>query len=160
MKRALRACALIFVLVLVACDGGGEQATNGESESDGGITHAEYVEKVDAICADDRARLQELEPPTNLEESGPFLRKILPVIRDQIAAVRDLGEPPAERRDIFFQWLEARDGIVETTAQMIGAAEDGEEKEFGRLGAIQQDLDRAADKAAAAYGLKVCGSSG
>lgn len=148
--------ALVLVGLASACDGGSPGVEQGQAV---GTSRAAFIEKVDEICAGDRAELEDIGPPRNLKESGPFLRQVLPVIRDQIAAIRELGEPPAKRRDVYLKWLQARDGIVETTVLMIEAAESGDEQQFQSLAAAQKDLDTAADKAAAEYGFEVCGSS-
>lgn len=148
--------ALVLVGLSTACDGGSPSVDRGQAA---GASRASFIEKVDKICAGDRAELEDIDPPRNLKESGPFLRQVLPVIRDQIAAIRELGDPPPERRDVYLEWLQARDGIVETTVLMIDAAESGEEQQFQSLATVQRDLETAADKAAAEYGFKVCGSS-
>ena len=148
--------ALVLVGLSSACDGGSPSVDQGRVA---GASRAEFIAKVDEICAGDRSALEDIDPPRNLKESGPFLRQVLPVIRDQIAAIRELGEPPAERRDVYLEWVQARDGIVKTTVLMIEAAESGDEQEFQTLAAAQRDLDTAADKAAAEYGFEVCGSS-
>lgn len=145
----LLACAL-----LTGCNGD-EQPSDAE-----GPTRAEFIARVDAICADRSNALEDLDPPRNLEESARFLRRVLPVIRDQLERIRALGAPPDDGAQTYVQWFEARDGIVETTADMIDAAEEGDAARFQELAALQQQLDEKADNAAAAYGFEVCGASG
>ena len=158
MRRSFRAVAtaLVFVSILLSsCDGG--DTPEGDGSAPSGLTRAELIEQVDEICTKGRAQLKDLQPPKNLKESSQFLRQILPIIREQLTKIRGLGEPPEDGRRVYLQWIEARDGIVETTARMIAAAEEGDQSEFQRLAALQQDLDTQADKAASAYGFKVCG---
>ena len=158
MRRPLRlvAAALAVLALVTACDGGGDTPDEDQDAAQE-LTRAELVEAVDEICTQGRSQLENLEPPKNLDESAQFLRRILPIIREQLTEIRELGEPPEDGRRIYLQWIEARDGIVETTAQMIAAAEEGDQTEFQRLAAIQQDLDVQADKTAGVYGFKVCG---
>lgn len=158
MPRTLCVLVLSLLLFSTACDGGGDGGENGETLT-AQLSRAELIEKVDEICSVGRSQLENLEPPKSLKESAPFLREILPVIRDQLVEIRELGEPPADGREIYLQWIEARDGIVETTAKMIGAAEEGDEDQFQQLAALQQGLDQQADKAANEYGFKVCGAT-
>ena len=158
MRRTLCALSLSLLLFSTACDGGGDTAVNGEA-SPAQLSRAELIEQVDEICTRGRSQLENLEPPTSLKESAPFLREIFPLIREQLVEIRELGEPPADGREIYLQWIEARDGIVETTAQMIAAAEEGDESQFQLLAARQQELDQQADKAANTYGFNVCGAS-
>ena len=123
-------------------------------------TRAEFIARVDAICADRSNAVEGQEPPRNLEESARFLRRLLPVLREQLARIRALGEPPDDGARTYVEWFEARDGIVETTADMIDAAEDKDIARFQELATLQQQLDEAADEAAAAYGFEECGRSG
>ena len=158
MRKSLRvvATALVFAAILLpSCDGG--DTPDEDKSATSGLTRTELIQQVDEICTKGRAQLKDLEPPKNLKESSRFLRQILPIIREQLTWIRGLGEPPEDGRSVYLQWIEARDGIVETTARMIAAAEEGDRSEFERLAAIQQDLDTQADKAAKAYGFKVCG---
>ena len=153
MKR-IALVVLFSLLVCTACDGAAREA------GDDVLTKAEFRERVDAICADRSNALEGLAPPENLEESAVFLRRLLPVIRDQVARIRALGEPPEDGAQAYLEWFEAREGVVETTADMIDAAEDGDAARFQGLATVQQELDEKADEAAATYGFEVCGRSG
>ena len=93
-----------------------------------------------------------------MEESAQFLREVLPVIREQLDRIRALGEPPEDGADVYLEWFEARDSIVEATAQMIEAAEEEDRRLFQQLAAVQQELDERADAAATEYGFESCGS--
>ncbi len=152
------AALVAIALVLGACNGesGSTDAPSPASE----VTRAEFIERVDAVCAREDNRLTGLEAPESLAETGPFLRKVLPVIRGQLDDIRQLGDPPADGREIFLRWFEARDGIVETTVAMIEAAEEGNGSLFQRMVVVQEELDDRADEAAEAYGLEVCGRGG
>ena len=148
------ACVLTFA-TLVACDGSGD--TDPPVNEAPRLSRAEFTAEVDAICAADRDKLGGLEAPEGLRGAPQFLRQVLPVIREQLARIRDLGEPPAEGAETYLDWFQARNGIVETTAQMIEAAESGDNDQFQRLAILQQQLDEKADEAADAYGFEVCG---
>ena len=152
--------ACVILLALPACDGAGSDTSD---ESPGGgssqMTKAEFIERVDAICASTNP-LEGVDPPKNLSEGARFLRRLLPVIRAQLDRIRAVGQPPEEDAATYLEWFEARDGIVETTADMIEAAEEGDAAQFGRLALLQQELDADADEAARAYGFEVCGGSG
>ena len=144
-----------FGLVMAGCDDSSDPEAQPAAGAE--LTRAEFTAEVDAICADDSSDLEGLEAPDNLKDSGPFLREVLPVIRDQLNRIREVGEPPEPGRETFLRWFAARDGIVETTAAMIEAAEEGDESQFQRMVLVQRELDERADAAADAYGLEVCG---
>ena len=145
-----------------ACDGGGRSDPLGEPAATNGaaLTKAQLITEIDAICSGARDLLEGLEAPGTLKEAAKFLRKVLPVIRDQAQEIKALGDPPSQDRDLYLEWLSAREGIVETTALMIKAAEERDRNGFERHAILQSDLDSRADAAAQKYGFEVCGSSG
>ncbi len=153
MRRATAAVVMVTSLFLGCSD------DSSEPEADT-VTREEFTARVDAICADRSRAIEDFEPPRNAEESARLLRRFLPVMRDQLARIRALGEPPESGSSTYLQWFAARDGIVETTADMIDAAEEGDAGRFQELASLQQQLDEKADEAAAAYGFEVCGQSG
>ncbi len=159
MRRGLISAFVAFAVLVSGCDGGGSDVSEQENGGASAITKAEFIERIDAICASGHA-IEGLEPPENLAESERFLRRVLPVIRSQLDRIRAVGEPPERDSATYIEWFEARDGIVETTARMIEAARDGDRAQFGRLAMLQQELDAQADEAARAYGFEVCGVSG
>lgn len=159
MRRASKAARVVLagtalLLALSACeDEGDTPAAEGAPQ----LSRSEFTAAVDEICAADRDALTDLEAPRGLKGAPEFLREVLPVIREQLVRVRELGDPPAEGAETYLDWLQARDGIVQTTAQMIEAAESGDRDQFQRLAILQQQLDEKADEAAEEYGFEVCG---
>lgn len=151
LARGLVGCALI--VSLSACsgdDGGGVEKP---------LTKLDVIARVDKICAEGQGQIEGLKAPRSLAASADFLGRVLPVVRANLNLIRAVGEVPAEDREVYLQWLQAREGIVQTTKQMIAAAEAKDEAEFRRLAAEQDELDERADKAARKYGFKVCGQS-
>ncbi len=148
----------LLLALLVGCDGddGPTASAPGEPE----LTRAEFTAKADAICADNQGALSNLDPPQGLGATAAVLREVLPVIREEINRLRELGEPPEDGREAYLDWFQARDAIVEATAQMIAAAEQGDRDQFQRLAILQQELDERADEAAEEYGFEVCGTGG
>ena len=154
MNRAPVVAVLCCVALVAACDGDPEDS--GEET----LTRAEFTARVDDICSSPQEAIEGLEPPRNLDETARFLREVLPVIRGQLDRIRALGDPPESGSDAYFEWFEARDAIVEATAQMIAAAEEGDRQLFQQLAAVQEELDERADAAAKEYGFESCGSFG
>lgn len=156
--KTLIAAFVALAALFSGCEGGSDTLEEGGG-TPAQMTKAEFIERVDAICANSDP-IEGLEAPKNLSEAAPFLRRLLPVIRDQLDRIRAVGQPPDQDAATYLEWFEARDGIVETTADMIEAAEDGDAAQFGRLAVLQQELDAQADEAARAYGFQSCGGSG
>ncbi len=121
------------------------------------VTKADVIARVDKICRQGQGQIEGLEAPKSLEASADFLGRVLPVVRENLDRIRAIGRVPAEDRQVFLDWLQAREGIVQTTQQMIAAARAKNKAEFQRLAAQQDELDSRADKAAREYGFKVCG---
>ena len=144
------ACSL--VLCLGACDGDDETAPQP-------LTKADVIARVDEICSRGQGQIEGLEPPKNLAASAEFLGRVLPVVQENLDRIRGVGRVPAEDRKTYLEWLQAREGIVQTTRQMIEAAEARDQVEFERLAAEQAELDSRADKAARDYGFEVCGQT-
>ncbi len=143
------ACSL--VLFLGAC------SDDDEGNAPEPLTKADVIERVDKICRQGQGQIEGLEAPKSLAASADFLGRVLPVVRENLDRIRAIGQVPAEDRELFLEWLQAREGIVKTTQQMIAAAEAKDQAAFQRLASEQDKLDSRADKAAREYGFKVCG---
>ena len=148
----------LALALLVACNG--DDGSSDSSPDSTELTRAEFTAQADAICESDRGRLSGFDPPRGLGATAAVLREVLPVIRDQINRLRELGEPPSDGAQVYLDWFQARDAIVEATAQMIEAAEQGDRDQFQRLAILQKELDERADEAAEEYGFEVCGTGG
>lgn len=141
----------LLVVSLDACSGDDEGAAPEL------LSKEDVIERVDEICRQGQGQIEGLEAPKSLEASADFLGRVLPVVRENLDRIRAIGEIPAEDRRVFLDWLQAREGIVHTTQEMIAAAQADDKAEFQRLAAEQDQLDARADKAAREYGFKVCG---
>ena len=151
MKPTRWAIACFLIVSAGACSG----------DDDGSVpepvTKADVIERVDEICRRGQGQIEGLEAPKSLEASADFLERVLPVVRENLDRIRAIGQIPAEDRQVFLEWLQAREGIVQTTQEMIAAAEAKDQAAFNRLAAEQDQLDLRADEAAREYGFKVCG---
>lgn len=145
------ACSLVVSLGACSGDDGGTAPEP--------LTKADVIARADKICRQGQGQIEGLKAPKSLEASADFLGRVLPVVRENLDRIRAIGQVPAEDRRVFLDWLEAREGIVQTTQEMIAAAEAKDQAEFHRLAAEQDRLDSRADKAAREYGFKVCGQS-
>ena len=123
------------------------------------LSKADVIERVDKICAEGQGQIEGLKAPKSLAASVDFLGRVLPVVRENLNRIRSVGEVPPEDREVYLNWLQAREGIVQTTSRMIDAAEAKDQAAFQRLATEQAELDAQADKAARKYGFKVCGQS-
>jgi len=92
------------------------------------VTREAFLEQVHAVCTDYGARLDEVRPPVDLSSPGAVYESLgaaLPLLREQAAAVRALGAPPAVREDLdeFFMLTDRSLVELEEAYAQAGARE-------------------------------------
>lgn len=113
------AALVVCALVLAAC---------GSAEP---LTHAELVERADAICSDALARIREIgadlpEPDTaSVERWADALGRTTPILEGMVSDLRDLEPPPADREG-FEALLAAYDLELRALEEVRTAAEAGD----------------------------------
>src|SRR4051812_19340057 len=81
VKRGIT--VLVGALLLGGC-GGGSDST--------GTSSADFVAAADKICKEDNAKFRALPPPTSSDPRG-YLAKILPLLDQDLAKLKDLTPP-------------------------------------------------------------------
>ena len=95
------------------------------------LTHAELVERADAICTDAFARIREIgadlpEPDAaSVDAWADALGRTLPILEGMIDDLRDLEPPPADA-DGYGALLAAFDLELTALAEVLVAAEAGD----------------------------------
>jgi hypothetical protein len=94
-RRLLRphvtaALLVAAVAMLPACggDGGGGQ-----------LSAAEFRTQADKICADAQTEFEAVEQPQSEEELTEYLQKVVPILRDQVEKLDDLNPPDELQED-------------------------------------------------------------
>jgi hypothetical protein len=153
-RGPLAAVSVWVVLSLAACGGGSKR-----------LTKDEFITKWDAICTSSDREQSNLgsnlpEQPTqdNLSKFDDYLKKAIPLLKDEIKDLSKPKPPEADQATI--------DGILSNLNKVVDGLEDAEHAAargdldgFNAAGdKVTPNLD-AANTAATSYGFKACGST-
>ena len=143
MRRLL--LPLAAVLLLAACGG----------SSDGSLSHAELVQRADAICADAHTASAKVPPATNVANAVPTLNKGLAIGRKELADLRAL-KPSKEDAAGYAAVVAGLRTTIDTTVRARDALKANQRVRAQLL--IQTALRSASQTraTAAGFGLKVC----
>jgi hypothetical protein len=146
---------LVSGLLVLAAAGCGEDT----------IPLAEYVERANAICADNNTRgraelakvRDRLEADGELDEQElPELnRKALEILRPGLERLADLP-PPDEKQDVADTYERASRDANDAFADVIQAQEDGDTEQFRDARARNEEHTADAREAATELGLDDC----
>jgi hypothetical protein len=155
---ALLAALAAVALIAVGCgddddDGNG----NGGGGGDGGVSKAEYIAEVDAICKRGEEELDALPEPSSLDELASQADEAKGLFEDALADIRAVEKPDdqafADDVDAYLADIEATSGRFD---ELKEAAEAGDEAAVRQIGeeaeAAQEDTDRQARE----LGFKEC----
>jgi hypothetical protein len=117
------------------------------------LTKVEFLRRTDEICHSTEARIEAAaddlvtsrRDPAPAEVERIALSLVVPALETEVTAIRALGPPPGDEREV--------EAILEATEQGIAAIEADPR---GLLDGVPAPLRRAQDLAAA-YGSQQCG---
>ncbi len=148
----MRARITVFVLsalVLGACG------------AEGPLTHAELVERADAICTDAFARVREIgadlpEPDAaSVERWADALGRTIPILEGMADDLRSLDPPPLDTEG-FGALLAAYDRALRALEEVRTAAEEGDADGMSRPSEDATLAWADADHVASRLGLESC----
>jgi hypothetical protein len=148
---------VVAPLALAACTS--KPAASHTSPSPAIITRSEYQSRANAICAGMNAKGNSLQDPgTDPTKLKQVVDQAIPITSDGLAQLRQLPQPPADQATIegFFAKLDKLIGDLKDESAALGA------HDMNRASQIASNFkadSTAANDAANAYGLTVCGSS-
>jgi hypothetical protein len=123
------------------------------------ISRSEYQSRANAICASMNAKGNSLQDPgKDQAKLKQVVDQAIPITSDGLAQLRQLPQPPGDEATIqgFFAKLDKLIGDLKDESAALGA------NDMNRAGQIASNFkadSTAANDAANAYGLTVCGSS-
>jgi hypothetical protein len=139
----------LFVLAVAAACGGG---------SGNRLSHAQLVQRADAICTTFNQQLKALAQPTTPLEVGPFIKKAVPLERGALESLKKLKPAKGDETDfkLFVAQIQrettlAQDELVPATQSPTNA------KHVQFILAKLSALDAQANAIAKKIGLTVCG---
>jgi hypothetical protein len=121
------------------------------------LSHADYVEQANAICAGYNKKVKGLARPTSVTEIETYARTVLARYRRALAQLEAL-QPPKDDLVTVNQWLATDRQIAKDVAAIADAAQ------ARRLPAVQTATDQArihnqsSDRLARELGLTECAS--
>ncbi|MGH2984519.1 MAG: hypothetical protein ACRDK5_09750 [Solirubrobacterales bacterium] len=154
MRAAIRTKVLLVIGSAVAV-----AAIAGCGGSDE-VSAEELVQQGDDVCREVQERFTEIQaqPPANASEGAEQAGELLGVADDAQAELRDL-EPPAELRDGYDGYLDARDELSDALERGKQAAEDQDGDAYGKA---QEEAASGAperQRLARELGFRVCSQS-
>jgi len=150
--------ALVALLALAACTSRPVASRTSPSPS-ATISRSEYRSRANAICASMNAKGNSLQDPgTDQAKLKQVVDQAIPITSDGLAQLRQLPEPPADRATIedFYAKL---DRLIGDLKDESGALAAGDLNRASQIASTFKTDSTAANDAANAYGLTVCGSS-
>jgi hypothetical protein len=145
-----RQAVVLAALVLVAA--GCQIGNNGDSDKEA------FIQQADGICQRYAQRIGGIPPPqTFLRDFAVYLRRAVPIARQQNAELEGLT-PPGDVEEDFAQMLSLLDQQLDLAARAREEAYDGREARAQAL--YQQSLQPAGEGATVArkIGFTVCGN--
>ena len=162
--RPMRAALVLLCLAAVACGGKSDpQASPSASPSASALSKAEYVAKVNAVCARVEADAQKVPEPKTADDYLSVVQGFISTIETAQAELRALTPPAADAAEIEAKFLAANDQQalalkVALPALQAAAQSDSTgaaEKAFGEAITAAETTDEQ-DPFATSYGFTSC----
>jgi hypothetical protein len=139
----------VVVLLATGCGGGGESVSVV-------LTKAEWIDRVDAVCAEANAEIRELGEPENAEELASLAEQAARINEEALDTWRALQAPP-DVEELAARATEITQEEIDVLQEISSAAADRDQQRVERLLAEIEPLDEEAAEIAHAIGLQVCG---
>ena len=117
-----------------------------------------WIAKADAICTQSQASIRALGAPTDLAAVATYGTKVGDILEQEIAAIRALPPPAADRATIDRMLTEANQGVA-VARHLSTLAASGDAAAVQQYATTSQTATASARQLAQAYGLKVCGQA-
>ena len=136
MRALATAIVAVGVAVLAACGG-----------DEGGLSAGELRRQADAICADAEKKVDAVPEPRSVDDVETYFDRVIPIVRDQTSRLQELDPPEDLQEDwdramdLNEETLEAAE-----EAQQAAEDGDADEvqKALDRAGKNEEELDRLA----------------
>ena len=151
-------CVSVALLALAACTSRTTASRTSPSPS-AAISRSEYQSRANAICASMNAKGNSLQDPGNDQAKlKQVVDQAIPITSDGLAQLRQLPRPPGDEATIegFFAKLDKLIADLKDESAALGASDM---KRASQIASSFKADSTAANDAANAYGLTVCGSS-
>lgn len=141
-----RVAVLAALAVVSGCGGGGEERTR-----------AAWAAEANEICRVHERRIASLGTPATPAAAEAFLRRAVPVARDEVRALRALERPEADAARID-RMLDTADRGIDALAGVVRAREAGDEAAVREATARGRRAAAASSRIARELGATDCAS--
>ena len=153
MKRLIIATAVAAVLFVTGC-GSSSTTSTPTTTAAAKLTKAQLIEKGDAICKDYDKKSKDIPAPKAEADLVDYLDKSLKLAKEQLAAIKALGEP-SEDAAAYKAALDMQSNFIDSLEKKIPEFKKDPSK-------ISSDAEmdaqsKASNKSAQAFGFKECG---
>lgn len=138
------AFSVLAVALVAGCGGGSDK-----------LSHDEFVDRANAICADYNQRIGALGTPNSLDEVVSFAQNARTIAQEDVGKFKDLS-PPDEDRDNWKAYGDKGDEVIALSHDLEKAARDKDLSEVARLAAASQARAAESKRIALAMGAKEC----
>jgi hypothetical protein len=142
------AAACVLAAILVGCGSSGPKP----------LAKPAWIARADAVCAQSQSSIRALGTPADLAAITTYGTKVGDILEQEIAQLRALPPPKADRATIDRMLTEAQRGV--TVARHLAAlAQSGDASAVQQYAASSSGATAEAGRLAKAYGLRVCGQA-
>lgn len=138
------AFSVLAVALVAGCGGASDK-----------LSHDEFVDRANAICADYNQRIGALGTPNSLDEVVSFAQNARTIAQEDVGKFKDLS-PPDEDRDNWKAYGDKGDEVIALSHDLEKAARDKDLSEVARLAAASQARAAESKRIALAMGAKEC----
>jgi hypothetical protein len=146
----LAVIAVLAVGLVAGCDGG--------SSSNAKLSHADFVKKADAICADYNKQTAKLPRPNSFDAIVAYAQELQKIAKDSVGKFKQLN-PPDDERANWKAFSRAGDRLIATAKQLEQAGRKKDSAALGRvLNAARAHSDES-HRIGAAMGTPDCANT-
>jgi hypothetical protein len=120
----------------------------------GGLTHAEYVKKVNAICKAFNES-NPIQQPNSIQEIPAFVDRTIPPFQEEIRKVAAIKPPSADKAKVDLILADLRAAVTQLE-KLKTSIEANDQQAFNAAGAELGRLDNEVNSVSAEVGLPDC----
>jgi hypothetical protein len=137
--------SVLAIALAAGCGGGGGDK----------LSHAEFVDQANAICADYNQRVDALGTPNSFDDIVAFAQDARVIAEEDVGKFKDLN-PPDEDRDNWEAYGNKGDEVIALSRDLEKAAKDRDAAEVARLVAASRSRAAESKRIALAMGTAEC----
>lgn len=153
MKRALLTAAFAAAIAIAAagCGGGGNSAYKN-------LTHEEYAQELNQICAGVESKQNAVGKPTSIAEAAAKGPQLIDIAKKGVDNIKKVT-PPSDEKDTVSQMVDTLNQIEAKDNDLVDAAKANDTAKVQQIAGEVQALDQKAAGFADTLGARGCSKS-